>query len=62
MGYLKGISNLKEVFGRRFCPDLPLAPLTSLKIGGNAEFWLLVENLSELELIIDFVKKKENRR
>lgn len=53
----EGLVLLKETLGDRLCLDRPLAPLTSLKIGGRAEYWALVRDLIELKQIQRFAKK-----
>jgi UDP-N-acetylmuramate dehydrogenase len=43
---------MKEILNERFYINHPLAPLTSLKIGGQAELFAIVNDLEELQKIV----------
>jgi UDP-N-acetylmuramate dehydrogenase len=49
---------LREIFGERVRFDEPLAPYTSWKIGGPADAFVLVEGASELEAMLELVRKR----
>jgi UDP-N-acetylmuramate dehydrogenase len=49
---------LSEIFGERVRFDEPLAPYTSWKIGGPADAFVLAERESELEAMLELVRKR----
>jgi UDP-N-acetylmuramate dehydrogenase len=49
---------MKKILGERFCVNHPLAPLTSLKMGGISEFWGNVHDLEELRKIVTLAKSE----
>lgn len=51
-------ARLTEVFGARVRFDEPLAQYTSWKIGGPADAFVLVEAASELEALLELVRKR----
>lgn len=51
------INALQGVLGSRFRTNYPLAPLTSLKIGGVAEFWASANDPEELQQIVTIARK-----
>ena len=53
--YIKG---MKRILGERFVANRPLAPLTSLRMGGMAEFWAMVFDLEELRKIVDLAQSE----
>lgn len=55
------INQMKRMLGPRFCQKHPLAPLTSLKIGGNAEFYATVNDLDELHKIVTMTRSEGMR-
>ncbi len=58
MSISTNIYSLKKLLGSRFCTNYPLAPLTSLKIGGFAEFLAFVKNIEELQKIMKIAKEE----
>ncbi|MGA1865329.1 MAG: UDP-N-acetylmuramate dehydrogenase [bacterium] len=46
------INNMKEILNDRIYMNYPLAPLTSLKIGGQAEIFAIIHDLHELQKIM----------
>jgi UDP-N-acetylmuramate dehydrogenase len=46
------VKRMKEILNDRIFLNYPLAPLTSLKIGGQAEIFLIVNDLDELQKIM----------
>jgi UDP-N-acetylmuramate dehydrogenase len=55
------INQMKGMLGPRFSQKHPLAPLTSLKIGGNAEFYAIVNDLDELHKIVTMTRSEGMR-
>ncbi len=51
-------ARLSEIFGERVRFDEPLAPYTSWKLGGPADAFALVERASELEALLELVRKR----
>jgi UDP-N-acetylmuramate dehydrogenase len=51
-------ARLSEIFGERVRFDEPLAPYTSWKLGGPADAFALVERPSELEALLELVRKR----
>jgi UDP-N-acetylmuramate dehydrogenase len=49
---------LSEIFGERARFDEPLAPYTSWKVGGPADALVAVERSSELEALLELVRKR----
>jgi UDP-N-acetylmuramate dehydrogenase len=49
---------LREIFGERVHFDEPLAPYTSWKAGGPADAFVLVERSSELEAMLELIRKR----
>jgi len=49
---------MEKILGRRFSINMPLADLTSLKIGGFAEYWALINNLDELQRTVEMAKEE----
>ncbi|MGA1789969.1 MAG: UDP-N-acetylmuramate dehydrogenase [bacterium] len=52
------INQMKRMLGPRFRQKHPLAPLTSLKIGGNAEFYVTVNDLDELHKVVTMTRSE----
>ncbi|MBN2374322.1 UDP-N-acetylmuramate dehydrogenase [bacterium] len=50
---IKGINALQGILSSRFHTSYPLAPLTSLKIGGMAEFFASIDNIGELQKVLN---------
>jgi len=50
--------SMKVLIGERFCENRPLAPLTSLKMGGMTEFWATVFDLEELRKVANLAKSE----
>jgi UDP-N-acetylmuramate dehydrogenase len=54
----ESIRSMKKILNERFYLNYPLAPLTSLKIGGQAEFFAIVNDLEELQKIVSLAKSE----
>jgi len=52
------IKRMKKILNERFYLNYPLAPLTSLKMGGQAELFASVYDLEELQKIITLAKSE----
>jgi len=52
------INQMKGMLGPRFSQEHPLAPLTSLKMGGRAEFYVTVNDLDELHRIVTVTRSE----
>ncbi|MGA1843255.1 MAG: UDP-N-acetylmuramate dehydrogenase [bacterium] len=55
------IKGMKRILGSRFRMNRPLAPLTSLNMGGLVEFWAMVYDLEELRRILDLARSEQLR-
>ena len=51
------IVEMKEKFGERFKEIEKLSRYTSFQIGGNARFFLIVQNIDEIVEAVGFAKK-----